>query len=71
MDRLSDFNHTVSFASGELSYDSELTRHVARGRALQRAALRDAIKAVGRTTLRGLRGWGELRLSHPRSRVGC
>ena len=71
MDRLSDFHKIPSFATGDLSRYSEVGRHVARGRALQRAALREAFKAAGRTFTRGLRGWGELRLSHPRSRAEC
>ena len=70
MDRLSDFDRTAFYAAGAIG-DRELRGYVERGRRLQRAALRGAVKDAGRRILHGISGWGELRLSHPRSRVGC
>lgn len=71
MDRLTDHDFDVSFATGDLSRYSEMSRHVARGRALQRAALRRAFKAGAQKVQALFSGWGEARLSHPRSRAEC
>jgi hypothetical protein len=70
MDRLSDFDRTTFYATGAIG-DRELRGYIERGRRLQRDAVRGAVKDAGRRFRRAVSGWGELRLSHPRSRVGC
>lgn len=69
MDRLSDFDRTAFYAVGTIG-DLKLRRHVERGRRLQRAALRRAFRSGARSLLHVFSGWGEARLSHPRSRMG-
>lgn len=70
MDRLAEFDRTAFYALGAMT-DRDLRRYVERGRRLQRDALRGALKDAGRQIWRAVSGWGELRLSHPRSRAGC
>ncbi len=71
MDRLSEHRFTASYATGDLSRYSEVGLHVARGRALQRAALRQGFGAAARKLQKLFSGWGEARLNHPRSRAAC
>ncbi|MEX0922244.1 MAG: hypothetical protein WDZ84_05670 [Rhodovibrionaceae bacterium] len=71
MDRLSNFTRTASFDSSAALGDLELRRNVERGRRLQREALRSALRDAGQAVRRLLCGWGEARLSHPRSRAEC
>lgn len=71
MDRLSDFDRSSSFDSAAVLGDRQLHLYVERGRRLQREAVRGVFSNAGRQLWRAVSGWGELRFSHPRSRVGC